>query len=62
MKMALQNDNWKFCFKTVEKTTFGIFEMDVWNLSSFVPWFLNKTQFLKDLLTAVLPIYLSAIW
>lgn len=55
--MALQNDNWKFCFKTVEKNTFGIFEMDVWNLSSFVPWFFNKTQFLKDLLTAVLPIY-----
>lgn len=57
MKMALHNDNWKFCSKNIEKNTFGIFEMKVWNLSSFVPWFLNETQFLKDLLTEVLPIY-----
>ena len=57
MKMALHNDNWKLCFKNVEKNTSGIFEMKVWNLSSFVLWLLNETQFLKDLLTEVLPIY-----
>lgn len=42
--------------KMLKKATSGVFEMKVWNMSSFVSWLLNKPQFLKDLLTEVLPI------
>lgn len=52
MKMVLHNDSRKFCVKNVEEISC---EMKEWNSSSFVPWLLNETQFLKDLLTEVLP-------